>query len=149
MEENMKISKTMIAALAITFLASNCILFGDTSSTDDGGGTTSYVSDGSWSSPVSITYGVNNYGEVDGTNDSYYVLYYGTGFFNVYLYNLTNDVDLYTFGDDSYFSVSDDFSGNTGTADEYCYTYTATGYVYIGVDSYYATGGGSYDIYVY
>jgi hypothetical protein len=146
MEENMKISKTIMAALTVAFLTTNCIVL------DGGGTTTTYVSEGSTSSPVWLDWWTDHSGEVDGTYSSFYAFYDGwSGYgYTFYLNSLSADADLYCYDDGNAYTYSYDYSINGGTTSESCSASTGTfSYsVYAEVAPVSSTGA-SYFIYVY
>jgi hypothetical protein len=59
----MKKIKLLLLAMSVAFLTTNCIVL------------PSYTSEGSMSSPVSLSHNTYHGGEVDGSNSSYYVYY--------------------------------------------------------------------------
>jgi hypothetical protein len=152
MEENMKIYKTIMAALTVAFLTTNCLVLDGGGSTDDGGGTTAVTySEGSTSNPVTLSYDTYHAGSVDGTYSSYYIYYdsdyYFSNTYYFYLVNLTADADLEcSNGDESYSSYGGALGG---TSSESCYSYSMAWGRVMAVVYPYDTAGAFFDIYVW
>jgi hypothetical protein len=97
-EHIMRITRLLIILLTMGILAGNCTNI--TSNVD------TTPSDGSAVAPVEVTAFTFLPGHVDGVNSSYYVMYGGSTWVYWYLYNSTENADLYCYNGDTGFSGS-------------------------------------------